>query len=714
MAARVFVPLTFVLALFIAAPLPMAGAQNNFVPDWTFKGPALADWQALGQADWRVENGEIVARPRVAEGGWLLLNQGFQDVQIAASARCSDPACKPGLLLRAEKTTDGMKGIFLSYAPGDLAAYSVTIDPSGHEVSRERLRSGGGQMRFVANADQTQPNAPPARGNAGARAGGAAPAGPAAGAPAGAPGGGRGAGAFAGPAGGGGAPGAPGGATGAARAGGGGGGRGRAGMPEGYANPHPAPVFEFKTGDWNVLEAQVDANILRGWLNNGPEPGVANGAADEERGRYGPIALYAGGTGEIRFKDIAVKDLGRRVTPTEMVSPRFKMLRLSNFAMGWSTAVADINRDGILDVVAGPIYYLGPDFTVWREFALAQTWNPSNQYPNNLLCQAAFDWTGDGWPDILMGGTLYVNPGKENRRWDRIVTGMLGGGEITAYRDVDGDGKLDVINSSGGGVSWSHPDPATPLGQWISVNVSGPGPWPAHGVGAGDINGDGKVDIVNPYGWWEQPVGGASVTPWKYHDVKLSGWGRAGGGPGGAEMMIYDVNGDGKNDVVTSLQAHGWGLGWFEQKRDAAGEITFEPHTIMGDFGTKNPGNVTFSELHGLTAADMDGDGIPDIVTGKRYWAHEESYVDPDPMTSPVLYIFKTARNPKAPGGAEFVPEMVHNRSGVGSTVLAADVNKDGAMDIITATKLGTFAFLNTPRRPAAAAAPARGRGAPQ
>jgi hypothetical protein len=119
----------------------------------------------------------------------------------------------------------------------------------------------------------------------------------------------------------------------------------------------------------------------------------------------------------------------------------------------------------------------------------------------------------------------------------------------------------------------------------------------------------------------------------------------------------------------------------------------------MGDFSTKNAGGVTFSELHGLTAGDMDGDGIPDIVVGKRYWAHEEGYVDPDPMGAPVLYIFRTVRNKQAPGGAEFVPELVHNRSGVGSTVLAADVNKDGAMDIVSGTKLGIFAFLGTPRR---------------
>jgi hypothetical protein len=375
------------------------------------------------------------------------------------------------------------------------------------------------------------------------------------------------------------------------------------------------------------------------------------------------------------------------------------MLRLSNFSYTWSTAVADINRDGQLDIVAGQWYFLGPDFTVSREILLSQASNPSNTYPNGLLVQYAFDWTGDGWPDVLMGSTLYINPGKELRRWDRMSTGMLGGGEITAFSDIDGDGKPDVVNSSGGGVSFSHPDPANPLGPWISVNVSGPGPWPAHGVGAGDINGDGKKDIVNPYGWWEQPAGGASQTPWKFHVAKLAGWGRAGGGPGGAEMVVYDVNGDGKNDIVTSLQAHGWGLGWFEQRRDASGEISFEPHTIMGDFSTKNAGGVTFSELHGLTAGDMDGDGIPDIVVGKRYWAHEEGYVDPDPMGAPVLYIFRTVRNKQAPGGAEFVPELVHNRSGVGSTVLAADVNKDGAMDIVSGTKLGIFAFLGTPRR---------------
>jgi hypothetical protein len=60
-----------------------------------------------------------------------------------------------------------------------------------------------------------------------------------------------------------------------------------------------------------------------------------------------------------------------------------------------------------------------------------------------------------------------------------------------------------------------------------------------------------------------------------------------------------------------------------------------------------------------------------------------------------VLYIYKTVRNPKAPGGAEFVPELIHNQSGVGSSFDVVDLNKDGKPDIVTATAFGTFVFFS-------------------
>ena len=162
-------------------------------------------------------------------------------------------------------------------------------------------------------------------------------------------------------------------------------------------------------------------------------------------------------------------------------------------------------------------------------------------------------------------------------------------------------------------------------------------------------------------------------------------------------MAVYDVNGDGLNDVVTSLQAHGFGLAWFEQKREA-GKVSFVQHMVMDDFSTKNAGGVTFSELHGSTVADVDGDGVPDFVVGKRYWSHLDDYYDADPYGAPVLYWYRTVRNPKAPGGAEFVPELIHNRSGVGSDVLAQDLNGDGAVDIVTSTDRGTFIFWGKAR----------------
>ena len=115
----------------------------------------------------------------------------------------------------------------------------------------------------------------------------------------------------------------------------------------------------------------------------------------------------------------------------------------------------------------------------------------------------------------------------------------------------------------------------------------------------------------------------------------------------------------------------------------------------MVDLSSMNAGNVTFSQLLGGTAADIDGDGIQDFVTGKRYWSHLDTWIDPDAYGAPVLYVYRTVRNPKAPGGAEFVPELVHNRSGVGSQLALVDLNKDGAVDIVTSTRRGTFIFWN-------------------
>jgi hypothetical protein len=636
--------------LTIALALTTMGlaAQQNYVQDTTHR--TLAGWHVLGDAAWRAENGEFIGTPKSATGGWLVLDTSIQDVGVFGRFRCG-PGCKTGVLLRAERTATGMKGIYVATAGDEAGAYAVTLDATGKELTRERLRTAGGQIRFA-------PPAPP--------------------------------------------PGAPGRAGGAARAGG----AGRANTPPNL--PLTAPVGGLKANDWNLVEILLDASIIRPFVN---ESTIGSAAADDEVGRFGPVALYVGGTAEVRYKDVATSDLALKRLPAERISSNFRMQQLHEFYYSWGAAVGDFNRDGINDIAAGPYYYIGPDFTAFREIYLATTVDPSTVYPGDCMQQFADDVTGDGWTDVFCMGAigqdlhLYVNPRNEARRWTKIDVVPTVQKEVSLYEDIDGDGTREFIYGGGGFLRYAEPDPAAPLGKWIVRDISTQGPWGAgHGLGVGDISGDGKADVVDPYGWWEQPAGGPASGGWTYHPQAFATWtGHA--SPGGGEMGVYDVNGDKRADVVSVLQAHGWGLNWYEQKRDASGQISFIAHVVMGDLGARNAGGVVISEMHGSTVADVNGDRIPDFIVGKRHFSHRDNYTDPDPYGPPVLYVYRTVRDPKSPGGARLVPELVHNRSGAGNAVSAADVNKDGRMDIVTSTNRGLFVFFG---RPPTAATPAK------
>jgi hypothetical protein len=459
----------------------------------------------------------------------------------------------------------------------------------------------------------------------------------------------------------------------------------------------PRPSTDIRLNEWNDLDLVIDATLLRPHVNSSNASG--GGAATEELGAFGPIALYVGGTGEVRWRDVSYKDVNLKRYAAEEISPNFQMQRLAPFQYTWAQATADMDRDGDLDIVLPPFIYLGPDYLTAREFYAAETLNPSTQYPS-IMVGFADDYTGDGWPDFLSmnGSRLYVNPQGEARRWDVFPGVLSGASEISVRGDVDGDGKLEIIHAAGGTLKYSKPDPANPTGKWVETTISGEQSTSGHGIGAGDVNGDGRLDIVNAYGWWEQPAAGPASGLWTHHPQAFGRWsGR--GSEGGAEMSVYDVNGDGLNDVVTVLQAHVFGLAWFEQKKDAAGTITFVQHMVMDDYSTENAGGVTFSEPHGSTSADVDGDGITDFIVGKRLFAHHEGFLDPDPYGPAVLYAYLTRRDPSAPGGARLVPELIHNQSGAGSQVLAADVNGDGVTDVVTSGVMGNYVFFGKPRR---------------
>ncbi len=641
----------YVAAIAVGALLSaLFAASQNFIPDVVFQGSSLSGWHKLGPSEWRAENGEIIGSARES-GGWLMLDKGYQDVAFYASFRCS-AGCKTGLLLRAEKTADGSKGVYVSLAESDFGAYDVTLDAQGRELTREKLGAGPGPMIRMAGARSTagEEQVPgfskpaPTRAELAAAAAAAAARPPAAG----------------------------------------GGGRGGRGGPA------------LSAGEWHTVQIILDADVL-GISIDGRNAGSAS--TNDRMMGFGPIALHSAGEGEVRFREVSYKDLNPKVDPKEIVSANFRMQRISDFYYGWCAAAADINHDGVLDVISGPFYYLGPDYTERHEFTAARTYNPSNQFTQGMV-NFAYDFTGDGWPDILVVDQrpiyLYVNPRGESRRWERYNVVPQASTEIELLKDIDGDGIPELLFGGDNALEYAKPDPAHPTSPWIVHRISEKNGVNAHGMGVGDINGDGRLDVVASRGWWEQPPKGSKQEPWTFHEAAF--------GSGGAEMGVYDVNGDGLNDVVTALAAHGWGLAWFEQKRDAQGAISFAQHNIMGDFSKKNAGNVTFSEPHASTFADIDGDGVPDFLVGKRSFSHLESYTDPDPYGPSVLYAYHTVRNPKAEGGAEFVPELIHNRSGVGSHFIAVDLNKDGAIDIVTSTNRGTFIFWNQ-LRPARRAA---------
>jgi hypothetical protein len=160
-------------------------------------------------------------------------------------------------------------------------------------------------------------------------------------------------------------------------------------------------------------------------------------------------------------------------------------------------------------------------------------------------------------------------------------------------------------------------------------------------------------------------------------------------------MYAIDVNADGLNDVITSFACHGYWLVWWEQTRKE-GQISFLQHTLVGKHPSDSPHGIVFSQPHAISLGDINGDGLLDIITGKRFWAHGPQG-DVEPNAPAVLYWFQMVRGNHH--RAHFIPWCVDDNSGVGTQVSTADLNGDGLLDIVSGNKRGGFIFLQEPSR---------------
>ncbi len=357
----------------------------------------------------------------------------------------------------------------------------------------------------------------------------------------------------------------------------------------------------------------------------------------------------------------------------------FKKVHLWDAFYTEASTIADVNKDGKLDIVAGARWFEAPDWKphdIWTHKKFDYTKGYSDSFLNFMT-----DVNEDGWPDLINfdfpGKEVYwlENPGKSDVQWKRYLIDSVASNESPMMVDIDGDSKHDLVfgNEKTGQMNWwSHSVKAKKV-TWqphgISErNAKGIGMF-AHGLGWGDINGDGRKDVMIIGGWWEAPAGFVT-SPWKFHETSL--------GFPCSQMLPYDFDADGDLDVISG-SAHNFGLWWHEQVKDANQQIAFERHLI----------DSTYSELHSMVLKDIDLDGLPDLITGKRYFSHQGH--GPGGLDPAVVYWYQLVRNGK--NKPYWIRHEIDNNSGVGIQFEAEDINQDGLLDFAIGNKNGVFYF---------------------
>jgi len=351
-------------------------------------------------------------------------------------------------------------------------------------------------------------------------------------------------------------------------------------------------------------------------------------------------------------------------------------------------AIADVDRDGKLDIIAGTHWFAAPDFVPRPIRDIPQVslgFGDNEFYANNG--DHACDVDGDGWVDVISGGWTeaelywYKNPGKKGLekgwKWEpKLLFNGRKDNEAYDLCDLDGDRIPEVVVHC-----WVRNEPLValklgkgsdgqPTATRIVLGENGCG----HGYAFGDVNGDGREDILCEAGWYEHPAGDVFAKPWKFHpETGLRGV--------SSPFLVVDVTGDGRSDIIWG-KGHDYGVFLWEQGEPKPdGTTTWKEYLV----------DKSWSQAHSMAWADLDGDGKGELITGKRVRGHGDS--DPGALEPECLYYYtwdgaagKFVRHTISPPGGGV---------GTGMQIRAADLNGDSRPDIAVSGKTGTWLLIN-------------------